>query len=141
MGKGKQLLLFNQPNLNINRIQKEQMYLSVQESELNRDEILDLMNVLADRYGVRLMRGNGRKLTKSMFEKWINVNAMEHIPPHNSVIIFCWAIQDNRAILVTLVPLGIVGIEGDDILMLEWAKEFHMVKAAKKKMRKLELEL
>lgn len=137
----KQLSLFNQPSLNINRDLKEQMALSCKESGLSREEILDRMNDLAGRYGVRLMKGNARALTISTFEKWLNTGAMEHIPPINSLVVFCAALNDDRAVRVVLAPLGLEVIGGADSKLLLWAKEYHRAKEARKKMKKLEAEL
>jgi hypothetical protein len=137
----KQLNLFNQPSLNINRSLKEQMALSALESEWDRDEILNRMNDLADRYGVRLMKGNGKTLTMTTFEKWLNVGAMEHIPPINSLVIFCATIGDNRTMHVAMQPLGAAVIDENDAILLQWAKEYQRAKVARQKMKKLESEL
>lgn len=137
----KQLNLFNQPSLNINKSLKEQMALSVRECEWDRPEILERMNDLADRYGVRLIKGNGTTLNMATFEKWVNVGAMSHIPPINSLVIFCAAIGDNRAMDVALQPLGVAVIDENDAVLLQWAKEYQRAKVARQKMKKLESEL
>ncbi len=67
----KQLSLFNQPSLNITRALKEQMAHSAKSCKWSRKEILERMNDLAGRYGVRLMKGNGKGLPMTMFEKWL----------------------------------------------------------------------
>jgi hypothetical protein len=137
----KQLSLFNQPSLNINRSLKEQMAHSAKESKWSREEILDRMNDLANRYGVRLMKGNGKALTMTTFEKWLNVGAMEHIPPVNSLVIFCAAIGDNSTMCVLMEPLGEAVIDDQDTKLLLWAKEYHLAKSARQNMKKLEAEL
>ncbi len=137
----KQLSLFSQPSLNINRTLKEQMAHSAKESQWEREEILERMNDLAARYGVRLMKGNGRALTMTTFEKWLNVSAMEHVPPVNSLVIFCAAIGDNSAIRIIIDPLGEAVVDEADAKLLLWAKEYQRAKAARKNMKKLEAEL
>lgn len=137
----KQLSLFNQPSLNINKAVKVQMALSVKESDWSREEILERMNDLAGRNGVRLMKGNGKILTMTSFEKWLNVSAMEHNPPTNSLVIFCAAIGDNRASRVAMLPLGDTYVEDSDAKLLLWAKEYQRAKSARQKMKKLEAEL
>lgn len=99
------------------------------------------MNDLADRYGVRLMKGRGAALTMTTFEKWLNVSAMEHIPPVNSLVIFCAAIGDTRAMHVLMQALGAQVIDESDVKLLLWAKEYQRAKSARQKMKKLEAEL
>ena len=137
----RQLSLFNQPSLNINRALKERMALVAKDSQWSREEILDRMNDLADRYGVRLMKGNGRALTMTTFEKWLNVSAMEHVPPVNSLVIFCAAIDDNSSMHVLMQPLGEEVIDEPDTKLLLWAKEYQRAKSARQNMKKLEAEL
>lgn len=136
----KQLSLFNQPSLNINRTLKEQMAHRAKESQWSREEILDRMNDLANRYGVRLMKGNAKALTMTTFEKWLNVSAMEHIPPVNSLVIFCAAIGDNSPMRVLMEPLGEAVIDDSDVKLLLWAKEYRRAKSARQNMKKLEAE-
>jgi len=52
----KQLSLFNQPSLNIGKKLKERMAASAKASRFSREELLDRMNELASRFGVRLDR-------------------------------------------------------------------------------------
>lgn len=137
----KQLSLFSQPSLNINRTLKKQMAHSAKSSQWSRDEILDRMNDLASRYGVRLMKGNGKALTMTTFEKWLNVAAMEHVPPVNSLVIFCAAIGDNSPMHVLMEPLGKGVVDEADAKLLLWAKEYQRAKSARQKMKKLEAEL
>lgn len=137
----KQLSLFNQPSLNINRALKEQMATSAKESQWSREQILDRMNDLAERYGVRLLRGNGTGLTMTTLEKWLNIEAMEHIPPVNSLVIFCASIDDARAMHVLMEPLGAEIIEEPDTKLLLWAKEYQRARKARQKMKRLEEEL
>jgi hypothetical protein len=137
----KQLNLFSQRSLNINRALKEQMALSVKESRWSRDEVLGRMNDLASRFGVRLIKGNGKGLTMTTFEKWLNAEAMEHVPPVNSLVIFCAVLEDNRAMQVLIDPLGGMVIGEQDVTLLLWAKQYHQIREARQKMKKLEAEL
>lgn len=144
----KQLSLFAQSSLNINRTLKEQMAFTVKELVLlpgestikKRQVLLDRMNDLAGRYGVRLMKGSGRALTMTMFEKWLNQSAMEYVPGVNALLIFCAAAEDNRSMRVLLDPLGEQVIGEADSKLLQWAKEYQRARSARKNMRKLEAE-
>jgi hypothetical protein len=137
----KQLSLFSQPSLNIGKKLKEQMATSARNSKFSREELLDRMNDLASRYGVRLVKGNGSGLTMATLEKWLNPEAMEHMPGINSLLIFCAATGDNGPMREVLAPLGGMLIDESDVTLLLWAKEYHRAKDARNRMRKLELEI
>lgn len=137
----KQLSLFSQPSLNINKALKQELAISAKNSQWDREEILARMNDLAGRYGVRLMKGNGSLLTMTTFEKWLNVSAMEHIPPVNSLVIYCAAIGDNGPMRVLMEPLGEGIVDEADVKLLLWAKEYQRAKSARQNMKKLEAEL
>lgn len=137
----KQLSLFNQPSLNINKALKEQMATSARESQWSREQILDRMNDLAGRYGVRLLKGNGAGLTMTTLEKWLNVEAMEHIPSINSMVIFCAAVDDSKAMQVLIQPLGAELIADPETKLLLWAKEYQRARKARQKMKRLEEDL
>lgn len=114
---------------------------SVKQSGLSRDEVLDRMNDLADRYGVRLLKGNGQSLTMATFEKWLNPNAKEYIPSPNALVVFCGAVEDLEPMRVLLSPLGGLIIEEQDVKLLQWAKHYQRAKKERIQMRRLEPEL
>lgn len=137
----KQLSLFSQPSLNDGKKIKEQMAASAKGSRYSREELLERMNDLASRYGVRLVKGNGNGLTMATLEKWLNPEAMEHMPGLMSMRIFCVAIDDLDPVRAWLEPLGGMLIDEDEVKLLLWAKEYHRAKDARVKMKKLEAEL
>lgn len=136
-----QLNLFAHPSFNIGNSLKEQMAATAKASGYSREELLDRMNKLAGRYGVRLMKGNGSELTMATFEKWLNPAAMEHMPGINSLVVFCAAAKDMEPMRVALAPLGGQLIDENDVKLLLWAKEYHRAKAARSRMRRLEQDL
>lgn len=136
-----QLNLFSQPSLNIGRSLKDQLAATAKSSGFSREELLDRMNSLAERYGVRLMKGNCSQLTMATFEKWLNPGAMEHIPGINSLVIFCAATNDITPMTVAMSPLGGQFINENEVKLLLWAKEYQKAKQAREKMRKLEQDL
>lgn len=137
----KQLNLFSQPSLNVGKSVKEQMAKTAKESRFSREELLDRMNDLALRYGVRLLKGNGNSLTMATFEKWLNSEAMEHMPGINSLVIFCAASEDLEPMRQAIAPLGGLLIDDSEARLLQWAKEYQRAKDARNKMRKLEQDL
>ncbi|KAB2888879.1 MAG: hypothetical protein F9K32_14825 [Desulfobulbaceae bacterium] len=137
----KQLNLFSQPSFNVGKSVKEQMAKTAKDSRFSREELLDRMNDLASRYGVRLLKGNGSALTMATFEKWLNPKAMDYIPGINSLVIFCAASEDLEPIRQVIAPLGGLLIDDTDAKLLQWAREYQRAKDARLKMRKLEQEL
>lgn len=137
----KQLSLFNQPSLNVGKRFKEQLARSAKESRYSREELLDRINDLADRYGARLVKGNGRGLTMATLEKWLNPEALDYIPGINGLVILCAALGDLDPLNEIVAPLGGMLIDENDLKLLLWAKEYHRAKDARSKMRKLEMEL
>ena len=117
------------------------MAASAKASRLSREELLDRMNELASRFGVRLVKGNGSGLTMATLEKWLNPEAMEHMPGINSLLVFCAALEDLEPMREVLTPLGAMLIDENDVKLLLWAKEYQRAKDARQKMRKLESEL
>lgn len=137
----KQLSLFNQPSLNVGKKLKERMAASAKASRFSREELLDRMNELASRFGVRLVKGNGSGLTMATLEKWLNPEAMEHTPGVNSLMVLCAALEDLEPMREVITPLGAMLIDENDVKLLLWAKEYQRAKDARQKMRKLESEL
>lgn len=137
----KQLSLFSQPSLNIGKGLKERLAKIAKESRFSRDELLERMNDLSSRYGVRLVKGNGNGLTMATFEKWLNPDAMEYIPSINSLVVFCAAVENIEPLKEVIAPLGVMVIEESDVKLLLWAKEYQKAKEARVRMRKMELDL
>ena len=79
--------------------------------------------------------------TMATLEKWLNPEAMEHVPGINSLMILCAALDDLDPMREVLAPLGGMLIGEDDVKLLLWAKEYHRAKDARTRMRKLEMEL
>lgn len=137
----KQLSLFKQGSFNITRELKECMAAVVSGSGLSRDEYMDRMNLVADRFGVRLMRGNGNGLTMATFEKWLNPADKEHIPSPSALPVFCEVGGSILPLQVMAGPVGAMVIGEQDKILLQWAKEYQRARSARQKMKKLEAEL
>ncbi|SHH34152.1 hypothetical protein [Desulfofustis glycolicus] len=137
----KQLNLFDRKSFNITRELKECMAQVVADSGRSRAEFLDLMNRLADRFGVRLVKGNGNHLRMATFEKWLNPNDHEHIPSPSALAIFSEIGASSLPLQVLAAPIGCRVIDEKDIKLLLWAKEYHRIRESRAKMRKLEADL
>jgi ribonuclease HIII len=63
--------LFNRPTFNVIKTQKEAMNTAARDCGLSRSEIVDKMNDLAERYGIKLVSGNSHGLQIDTLE-WAN---------------------------------------------------------------------
>ncbi len=136
----KQFSLFSMHSFNTTRELKEALADVVSASGLSREEFLDGMNQLAERFGVRLVRGNGQGLKMATFEKWLNPNNKDNIPSINALSIFCEVGKSVAPLQVLASPVGALVIDEQDVKLLMWAREYQRVKEAKRKMRKLEAD-
>lgn len=137
----KQFNLIRQPSLNVGKRFKETLARTAKESRYSREELLDRINDLADRYGVRLVKGNGHGLTMATLEKWLNPEAMEYLPGINGLVVICAALEDLSPMEEILAPLGGMLIDESEVKLLLWAKEYRRAKEALSRMRKLEMDL
>ena len=133
--------LFDQPTLNVTRPLKEAMNAAVKNCGRSREQIVDRMNDLAERYGIRLAAGNGSRLSLDTFEKWLNPADTSRQISVKALPVFCAAVGDSAAMDVIATPIGRRVIDQDEIRLLEWAKAYHKAKDARQTMRRLEAEL
>jgi len=137
-----QLGLFNTaPTLNVLRDLKVAMALAAKTSGLSRDELCDRINQLADRYGVRLVKGTGQNLTLDTLEKWLNPEDKERVIPVKALSVFCAATGSIEPIQVMVAPLGWRVINDRQAKLLELAELDQDVKKKKARMRKIEAEI
>ncbi len=114
---------------------------TVEASNLSREQIVDRMNDLADQYGVRLTKGNGKSLTIDTFEKWLNYNDTSRVISLKALMVFCAVTESVEPVQIMVEPLGWMIIGDQDSKLLMWAKEYHLIKESRRKMRRLEEEL
>ena len=136
-----QLSLFDVPTLNVTRQIKEVMNAAAKDCGLSREQVVDRMNELGDRYGVSLISGNGKGLTLDTFEKWINSSEMGRQMPIKALPVFCAVVGDASALDVLARPLGYRVIDRDDQMLLKWAKANLSARDARKTMRRIEGDL
>lgn len=133
-------LLFDHPTYNIIKPLKRAMVEALSACGHSREQVVDQMNDLADQYGVRLIKGNG-KLTMDTFEKWLNINDMERVINVKGLVVFCAVTGGIEPLQVMVRPLGFAIVGAKDAKLLTWAKEYHKGKKAREAMKRLEAEL
>ncbi|MEW6427290.1 MAG: hypothetical protein AB1568_04560 [Thermodesulfobacteriota bacterium] len=109
-----------------------------QDSGLSPESAVERINDLAFRYGVALLKGNGSKLSTDTFYKWTNPQDTTRVPSMKAMAVFCAAFGSQRPLAVMVEMLGGQLIEGRDVQLLQWAKEYHRARESKKRMKKIE---
>ncbi len=137
----KQLKLFKPQSLNVSRDFKECLADIVRESGLSRAEFLDRLNDVADRFGIHLMKGNVNRLTMATFEKWLNVDQVQYMPPVPAITAICEADDSYELLRVFARALGLEVIGEQQIKKLAWAEAYLDAREARRKMKKLESEI
>lgn len=133
--------LFDLPTFNINRPVKEALRASIEKSGLSREEVVNRMNRLAQRFGVVLSNGKSNCLTGDAFEKWLSLDDALHNMPVRAIPIFCKAVNDPSVLEEIINPLGYQIIGDDDRKLLAWAKAYQQARRAKQTMKKLEAHI
>jgi len=141
MNRPTQLGLFNQPTLNVCSAVKEALNKDVWDSDLSREQVVDRMNRLADNYGIRLCKGNARRLTIDVFEKWLNTNDTSRQIPIKAIPVFCAATGGTSVVEAMIRPIGLVVVGEREQKMLDWAEAKMAIKEHGRKVREIEAEL
>lgn len=137
----KQLSLFHRQSLNVGKEFKECLATVVSASGLSRPEFLDRMNDVASRYGVRLMKGNGNGLTMATFEKWLNVEQLQYMPPLVALPVICEVSGSAEPLDIIARAIGFEVIDDTRKKRLMWADAYLEARDARKKMKQLEDDL
>lgn len=137
MPKPTQRNLFNRPTFNVVKDQKTAMVEAVKNSGLSREEVVDLMNELADKFGI-ILNGKGVRLTLDTFEKWINPAELNRQMPMRALPVFCSAVNNNVPLDILALPLGCCVIDPEERKLLDWAKLYMRARRDRKEMKRLE---
>ncbi len=137
----KQPYLFKFQSLNVNRDFKECLAAIVNESDMSRSEFLDRMNEVADRFGIRLMKGSSKNLTMATFEKWLNVDQAHYVPPIGAITVICEVGNSLEPLRIFAKALGVEVIDEKRSKRLQWADAYLDEREARKRKNKLEAEI
>lgn len=137
-----QLSLFSAaPTLNVLRDLKTAMAKAAKATGLSREELCDRINQIADRYGVRLVKGTGPNLTLETLKKWLNPEDKERVIPTKGLPVFCAAVNSTEPMQVLVAPLGWRIIDDKQAKLLQLAELDQEVKRKQAMMKKLKSEL
>ena len=137
----RQLGFFNQLTLNVLRDLKTAMARDAEASGLSRGELCEQMNQLAERHGVRLVKGTGQNITMATLEKWLNPEDRERVIPTKGLPVFLAATGGIRTMQVLVAPLGWQVIDERQARRLELAELEDEIKEKKARIRKLAADL
>ena len=129
------------PTLNVLRDLKVAMATAAKATGLSREALCDRINQLADRYGVRLVKGTGPNLTVDTLEKWLNPEDKERVIPTKAMPVFCAAVESIEPMQVMVAPLGWRIIDDKQAKLLQLAELDMDVKRKQAMMKKLKAEI
>ena len=129
------------PTLNVLRDLKVAMATAAKATGLSREALCDRINELADRYGVRLVKGTGPNLTVDTLEKWLNPEDKERVIPTKAITVFCAAVESTEPMQVLVAPLGWRIIDDKQAKLLQLAELDMDVKRKQAMMKKLKAEI
>ena len=133
--------LFDRPTFNVIKTQKEAMNAAARDCGLSRPEIVDKMNDLAERYGIKLVSGNSHGLQIDTLEKWINPSELSRQMPMRVLPVFCAVVGDAEPINIMAQPLDAEVIGPEDRKKLRWANAKLRIRQENKTIRTIEPEL
>ena len=108
---------------------------------LSRDQLVDRMNAIAKRYGVKITVGRGRILTLAVLEKWLNPNEFDDEPPIKAFQVFMLALGTLEPLRLLAEFNGCKLITKEEIPFYEYGKTKFEVKAQNKRLRRIEENL
>lgn len=129
------------PTLNVLRDLKVAMATAAKATGLSREALCDRINALADRYGVRLVKGTGPNLTVDTLEKWLNPEDKERVIPIKAMTVFCAAVESIEPMQVLVAPLGWRIIDDKQAKLLQLAELDMDVKRKQALMKKIKAEI
>ena len=135
----KQLDLFSAaPTLNVQRDVKTAMANAAKDTGLSREELCERINQIADRYGVRMVKGTGSGVTMATLEKWLNPEDKEREIPVKGMTTFLAATNDMRPMQEMVAPLGWMVIDEKHAKILKKALLEEEVKQLKAQIKQLQ---
>lgn len=111
-----------------------------EESE-GRKLLVERINEIAHRAGVRLTGGNTAVVSKATLDKWLSPSDTSHPPSIMALIVFCIATGNVEPLRVVAQVLGIDLMSVEDRKFRDYGKAVLEMKSARDRLRKLEMEL
>ena len=129
MYEARQLDLFEEQNLNIVSEVKRQIRLALAKTRLSRDQVVDRMNALAARDGLR------ESVSKATLDGWCKDSDPSRMPSIARLVLFCHVLGTVDPIRAIARPLGADVVGPEERKVLSWGKAELAKKRAAKKAR------
>jgi hypothetical protein len=107
-------------------------------NRVSREEVVERMNALALQAGIRLTGGNASRLTDHIFTKWLSLSALDHMPSHRALAVFCDVVGDLTPLAVQAAVHGGTVITESQRMRLEQAEVEDQIKALQRRKKQLE---
>jgi hypothetical protein len=122
-----QLSLFGDQNLNIVAEVKRQIRMALAKTTMSRDQIVDQMNALAARDGLR------ETMTKATLDGWCKDSDASRMPSIVRLVLFCHVLGTIEPFRAVTRPLGCDVVGPEEKAVLRWGKaELEKRRAAKR---------
>jgi hypothetical protein len=131
----RQLNLFESTSLNTTYDIKREIRLAMSRSGLSRDQIVDQINDLAVKEGMR------KSISKAALDNWSKDSDPDRLPSPAWLTLFCKVVGSVTPISALIRPLDAEIISRDDIRLLMWARAERDKKKATKRARLAEQSL
>lgn len=124
-------LLTEMPSLNIQPDVKAALNRAAKASGLSREQVVDKMNELARRFGMKL---GSRGISKDTLDKWLDPADTEHRLHMDATNLLCHALGDFQAldVLAASHGMGLKVIGPEDAALLAKAKRNEQIKELKR---------
>lgn len=111
-----------------------------EESE-GRKLLVDRLNEVALRAGIKLTSGNSSGISKATLDKWLSPSDLSHPPSILALLAFCSATGNIEPLRVAARVLGLDLMTREDRRLRDYAQAILDEKAARQRKNKLEKEL
>lgn len=108
---------------------------------LSREQLVDRMNALAKRAGVKITSDKSRTLSLATLEKWLSTNDHDHFPSIEALEIFMIAVDSAEPLSVLADMHGYRLISHEESKILDYGKATLAAKKAGKTAKRLEEEI
>lgn len=110
------------------------------ESE-GRKMLVERLNEVAQRAGIKLTSGNTAGISKATLDKWLSPSDASHQPSILALLAFCIALDNMEPLRVAAQAVGLDIMTEQDRKLRDYAQAILAEKAAKKRKQRLEREL
>lgn len=106
-----------------------------------RKGLVDLINEVAEREGVALTPGGGKKINLDILNKWLQSGERGHAPSLAAILCFCAAAGEASPVVPILKMFGLAVVSAEELKLLEYGRTCATLRDARERKRKLEAGL